>query len=779
MSGIDDYVEAVTQRLRADPELHLDVAHEVRAHLEDAAADAREQGLTEEDALERAMKAFGDPEQVSDGLWQANRRRMRARAVARWAARVALVPGLVLLTFMLAATHLTFGARVLSTISTRRGLLRVLTQSPDGLGPRRGLSDEQLFEFRHATCELEDAKALVEHDPDNPALCAHYMVLLTEGWDHLAENPDVRAEALAVLERGKRIDPGNALYNYLKACLLMEESYLKACLLMEESSRLLDKEGISYAYVGRSGSEVVRTAPALAIDNPATFQAAMQEVLEGVRKPYFNSYAGAALDLRTQLMKPPATLAEWMILRAEAAGTLMPHLTWLRRMAERLPAYAALLAAEGRHEQALDVVSVMSAPSIQMGAGAEWLIELLVAQWGLRLSHAQAPEILRTAGRPDLAEQAQKTSEAEGAAWAGLWEGAEDKLQSLDPPKTFGVIGNYLMPVLPFEDLGWILPLREAEHIAFGRGALALVMMMSLLAVLALCAFVALSLVRRRGDARPMLFFVGWRRMALIALVGIVVPMALYWAYTRFSPTSSLRYGINYSWRSAVLELAITASAMLLAVLTMGYHAVRERCREAGMDVPRPGLLNPSADPAGLLLSLVLALAVPAAITVMLAWGADSVWRHALHGILLPGAILLLPFVHLRWQLWRIGKDAGIGHAFRGTYARSLLPVLAASLLAAGIVGGVGLRSAESRRIRAVNTPSRGWALNEMAMTSLTRYRDHLRELDRQWRAGGDAYGLRPGAGAGAASQPQSTSSTSPATMESVAGMRTARPGSL
>jgi multisubunit Na+/H+ antiporter MnhB subunit len=764
MNRIDDYVEAVTRRLRADAELHMDIAHEVRAHLEDAAAEAREGGLSEEDAAEQALKAFGDEEEVSDGLWRANRRRMRMRAVIRWAARLTLVPGLVLLTAALAGTCLPPLVRALGAAFVGEDMFSAAARIAGPLRPRRGLTPDELFVFRHCSGDLKDAMALAEHDPRALSFHAQYVLALSGGWFRLDQRPALREKSLLALERAKQLEPDNAFYNYLKAALLMSES-----------SRLLDRQGIRYTYVGRRGEEQETRASAIAILDSAAFGEAVREVREGTVKPYFDSHAGDALELKMKLMETPTTLAEWVSLRAEAAGLLMPHLARLRCVCHSLPAYAALLATEGKLEQALEMVSVMDRPSIQMGAGSRWLIELLVARSGLSTSQGQAPEVLRMAGRPDLAGQAQATFEREQAAWNALWAGSE-KIEALARSNALGLLGGAFLPAVPLEDTTWIPVLREAEHVLVGYCALAVVLGVMTLLLLVLGVLTLRDLWRYRGgDDRPKLFFVGWRRSGGIVVAGVILPLAAYWAYTRFASTSSLRHGINYSWPAALLELAILTAAMLLAVLALGYRAIRARCREAGMDVSGAGVLNPLEDPRGALLAMALAAAVPAALAGLLFAFDTPFKKHALLGILVPGALILLPIVCLRWQLWRLKERAG-SREFARTYMRSLLPVVAGCLLLTGLIGWTGLRHAESSRIRALQTPEGNWAVEELPMTSLVKYRDHLRELERQWRAGGDAYGVKLGTRAGPAAQPQNASSTSPATMESVAGTRTAQP---
>ena len=101
MKRIDDIIQAATYRFRPDAELQAEIARELRAHLEDAVAAARADGMDEAQAEEAAVRAFGDPEEVAERLWQANRRRMRLRAMAKWTGRLVLMPAGILLALWL------------------------------------------------------------------------------------------------------------------------------------------------------------------------------------------------------------------------------------------------------------------------------------------------------------------------------------------------------------------------------------------------------------------------------------------------------------------------------------------------------------------------------------------------------------------------------------------------------------------------------------------------------------------------------------------------------
>jgi hypothetical protein len=112
MTIFDEVTERLTLRLRIDPELRMDVSHELRTHLEDAAAEFRGAGQGEEEAAASAVKALGEERELGEMLWQANRRRIRFRQAAKWAARVTLLPGALAVVVLLLTTFLPMSAVV-------------------------------------------------------------------------------------------------------------------------------------------------------------------------------------------------------------------------------------------------------------------------------------------------------------------------------------------------------------------------------------------------------------------------------------------------------------------------------------------------------------------------------------------------------------------------------------------------------------------------------------------------------------------------------------------
>lgn len=91
-TAFDELLDRATHRLRVDAELRLEVRGELQSHLSAAADEYRAAGLSDADATAAAARDFGDADGLADQLWAANRRRVRARNVARWAVRLGAGP---------------------------------------------------------------------------------------------------------------------------------------------------------------------------------------------------------------------------------------------------------------------------------------------------------------------------------------------------------------------------------------------------------------------------------------------------------------------------------------------------------------------------------------------------------------------------------------------------------------------------------------------------------------------------------------------------------------
>jgi len=648
MGRLEEYVEAVTRRLRPDAELHMDVAHEVRTHIEDAAEEARERGLSEEEALDAALKAFGEREQMADALWEANRRRMRLRAVIKWALRATLVPAALALSVYVCGTYfveLCLVNQLYGGMMARgRPLPLPLPQVEwPKFQPRNDLTPEERFVFDNlpdstsAEEPITGLKTLADRYPENPSFYAEYVKWLSKRGFILKgqSSGDQLERALPILDRGEEVEPDNAYYNYLKAAMLMETS-----------STVELKKGVCFTYTDQSGQEKTDCGYDLTITDRVTFEKGIQEVYRGIRKPYYNSYAVDDVKQTLSLARTPTTLAEELINLATSSHMVLPTLSVIRRMNKRLPAYAAILASEGDKEGAMRLLQVMERPGVQIGGDTQTLIELLMAAGMVRDAGGPASVLYERLGMPERAAEARARFEKANELWNSVYAGRSSAEAAFrKEQKHYGALYVKITPALPgmnFSILG--RPYALLEHTAVEEVVLGLLLAALMLTALILGAATCWNLWKHRRDGeKPKLFFVGWRRLGWIVLASLVIPIGLYLAYTRLMPFSSMAYGIHYAIGWFALELSVLFVLVSFTLAAASYRAIRQRCREAGMEVPADDFFMPFRRPAVVLGAMLLAGLI---VLILMATKPGSLQRNGalfvVAGVMVIGAILYL-----------------------------------------------------------------------------------------------------------------------------------------
>jgi hypothetical protein len=83
MDKLEQYLDRVCRSIGGPRPLRQHVRQELREHLLDAVARHRQAGLSEADALERALEEFGKPEEVRSELEAAHGQRMMAVVIDR------------------------------------------------------------------------------------------------------------------------------------------------------------------------------------------------------------------------------------------------------------------------------------------------------------------------------------------------------------------------------------------------------------------------------------------------------------------------------------------------------------------------------------------------------------------------------------------------------------------------------------------------------------------------------------------------------------------------
>lgn len=690
--SFDELTQRLTRRLEPDPELRLDVAQELRAHLDDAAADFQAGGMGQDEARAAAIKALGNADELAEQLWQANRRRMGLRRVLRATAEAVLVPAAVLTI-------------VLIVVGMRPQQLRVT----DGLGypsrfdlPSDYPADKRVLlqGDRPGADYLAVVRAVHSRWPEDPVYMAQHAGL------SLTKLP--REEALALLEAGEKLEPDNALYNFMRAGLWMKQA-----------AELKDDPQLAYVTYGDNTTRP-STGDMVEIKDATLFERVLAEARRGVAKPYCDSHTRLYVQRRLEAMPADRRMSDHLRRMMLAAETLLPPLSEPRQVAKAMGAHAVQIARD-RPEEALRLVRDAQLMGARMAARAGTLIELLVGsaihQHGLVCEEL----VQRRLGKDELAAQAESRRKADG-----------DLLTALRRPKTalsleeFGMFGWALTPSFAMAKIN-PEPLRSAEYAVTDE--LALLALLSLVTLCLLAGLLVRLVNRLRGRRAPSLSL-RWHEVARIAFWAVVVPLGLYAVYAYLTPLGLRRYGMAFTAGKMLVEYGLVIGVVLVLLHGLSSRAFRCRAAELDLSVPRAWRWREHK----LLAALVL-LVVLGNVAYLGLWYAEHLiklprdfqmeFAAIVTGLTLLTALVMVVIANVRGRAPEMA-------VYRRAAGRSRTAILAAAVVVVGAVGGLSLAARESSAIARAKDNGALLLYNELDLSDYGQLRDHLaKEADK------------------------------------------------
>lgn len=732
----EQLIARLTDRLAGDPELQADVARELQTHLEDAAEEFREAGLDEQQAQQQAAKAMGDPEEISQQLFQANRGRMRFRAIARWAASLALLPAAAVVVVVLVGQLCDMRSN--SIFQETSPLPQTWTQY---------LTEEQMYILRgdpQAFGSVERAKSISDRWPDDPVYFGNYFAAVqSEFYRKDGKLPsDLWNERMALAERGEQVDPDNAFYNFVKAGWLIES----ACKIEDDPSR-------RYEMLGRDGETKSKSLWKITITDPVRFQRGLEEFRLGLAKPDFSIRTLDMLNLRRSFLPPPQSVADVIHQATMQFNTLLPSLEELRMFPRAVGAYAVDQAEKG-DASAVDLARSVEQMANTMGTDSQSLIELLVAVAVRQGALANLEQVGKVMGDETLAQEAFRQRRQQEEVYRDLWNSPRMDTKEL---RHAGIYWGALMPAVSGYSADFE-PLRTAEDFVMLK--VALLVLLAGLVVLS-CGFGLAVLVWtffcRRSDDKPVLLFVGWERIGRIVLFSIVLPLVVFGLYVSWQIFRPEAYGLNYTLGRWMVELSILFVVVFVLLLSMSYRAIRQRCVEIGL--PTPPAITPRKR---IVLLSVAGVILLVCMAYIIGWWADSFQHESIHSEALLNklfgkvfgessqsplsfvdafmAILVAVFL----LVWLLREGIALFRRgcklFRRTFIRSAMPILCSAVIVVGLgVGGL-LSLGETLAARRVVGPASMSIQAEIERSGMRQLREKFiqwRQEDEQWEAGG------------------------------------------
>ncbi|HEY3377884.1 MAG TPA: hypothetical protein VGL77_10365 [Armatimonadota bacterium] len=605
-----EIAEQVTSGLSDDPELRLDVQAEVLSHLEDTAACVvAEEGKSDDEAADFAARTFGSPVDLADTLRDANRARMKTRALLRLAARALLIPAAVLL-----AVYLGYG-----------GLVRLqgVLQSLDALGAsgsssstfftqhenfrlpklptfelprarqRREVREAALERMRGLPSKADRLRALwAEHrqDADARVYYAYYADFFSASSNRyipfdpntdkqppsrqalMRMNPVRNYDFERAMRQGMRVDPTNALYHYKLAAYYLDQG--------------IYAQAEQHPHHGEKRYDVVM--------NPQLMELGIAEFRAGLRLPTLRCYTMEMVAKRLALL-PSSRYTEGYLDRTMCvASELLPYLGQFRALAQKVPGCARVLIAQGRLSEADTLLRAWKPFSAQCAAGSNLVMSLLAAEAFAGMMARESAESYRQLGRT---VQAQRTLEelARFSASVEAWKTQQNAAGEPNSPSRPGVdpharYGSALAASLYWPGtsaqyaLAELVPLHRHERMLITEALVSLLMVVLTLALLwhALCG--AYLLLMARGRAMPpLLLLPPWPVTAKILGLGVVAPVGVYLLYLQMPQLSGQFESLAMlCWRVAV-ELGVLLIVLLTLPTALATRYLRRRCLALGL----------------------------------------------------------------------------------------------------------------------------------------------------------------------------------------------------
>ena len=338
MSQTTDFIAKITEKLRHDRELRLDISHELQTHLDEAIDEYKASNYDDEAAITQAIKDMGDADELADDLWQSNRSRMKLRAWCWWIARLSLLPACVVATIVL----------IITGIATVGGVQPNPEEKPSQpMSPLHAWLENRMLDQMSPAQRLiafgdpqgKDLaarwKPLRDAYPNEPLYQLNYLRALCL---YGSKKTDQRQALIQqAIDRGRELDPDNGIYD-----LLAMSMFLPRVEQEDDLSR-------SYELPGRDREKLEKHYPQQ-FKEPVDIEqirATITQLQKAVDHPYISLHSLDMLRHRMAQMPPSRSMREYFKRVMIALGTQMPNGGY--RNLNRFVCAAALQQAKAGH----------------------------------------------------------------------------------------------------------------------------------------------------------------------------------------------------------------------------------------------------------------------------------------------------------------------------------------------------------------------------------------------------------------------------------------------
>lgn len=322
------------------------------------------------------------------------------------------------------------------------------------------------------------------------------------------------------------------------------------------------------------------------------FDLGVAEVLKTSKKPYIRTYQPEIMRIKLNALPPPVLMEDYIQRIAVTAVELFPQLSRYRDVARRTVGSAKLLHSEGRNAEAEAVLDTWRPYAKQLaGTNKTYLIHQLVALMATKILTKEGVAVYNDLGAHDKAMDADATYKQLMAIKDYLEARKRNPGTDTVLRNNSSALSSILVPIFPgvkpptIEELK---PGRMQEHVIAEEVAvqgLIIVLMLALLGTVFQGTVWSFRL--RRAGSASILLLPPTKVVAKSILLGAVLPMLIYWVYSRIPIVGGREFGLSsYMSPRFMTEMLVTAfvALWLPSHIIRGY--IRRRCSE--LDIPMP-----------------------------------------------------------------------------------------------------------------------------------------------------------------------------------------------
>ena len=686
-----ELIEKVTSVLKDDEELRQDVSHELNTHFEDSQAAFLEEGKSKEESETLALKAFGDPKQIAKQLAHSNQGRMKTRALVRMFLGRILVPLSVVLVMWMGWYFFAERSVIVSMLDElgETGDESIVKEEGWYTKAWAHLSAEKQFQlFGDLTRKTRSAqeRALWEKNPESKVYYANYVRALLE--DYKEKGLDNSFDYLEKeIRRGEELDPDNAFYNYMLAAVLFKRG-------------------------GEWKSIKGKKAKEWSVKDKALLDLAIVELNRAEQKPYYRRHLSEFLKERLDLFPETRRLDDRIGKMAYLASIPLPDLRLIRDLFEALPFYVDVERNELPEDDATELLDAWQEFLKKAVPDAWCLVDVLVFSAIANMAGGEKDEsvakdedvafgkvadVYEAMGKPEDANSTRllaKKLVVPKKNWDADRESKRVKEMERDLIFWKGsILARMLLPNLgePITE-EMLRPGRQADRIVIEQFNLSYLLCIFVVAIMGTLILFMVCQSASKGRTAPLLILPSWRVALRTLSLAILLPIFLYFAFTRWSGLSSFENSIE-DWRLLGLEIGLLDISFLAASTLLSVSYIRKRCQALNINIPKPAnsfLIKLCWGGMGI---LCLCCAVSKKL-----FGHQGALETGFYlfgtgmGLILGGVGLV---VFIKGCMSR--NTYGL---YYGTLARSLMPVYACAVILIGVIGLPWLQKEESALLK-------------------------------------------------------------------------------